>query len=77
VPALRAAAIASSRDAELRVSFPSVTTMITLASSGSLASTFEVLTIASYSVVPWTGSTWIAPSAPTASVRSVEKSVIS
>jgi len=44
---LRAAAIASSSDAELRVSLPSVTTIITRASSGSSASTFEDLTIAS------------------------------
>jgi hypothetical protein len=44
---LRAAAIASFKDAELRVSFPSVTTMITRASSGSDASSFEARTMAS------------------------------
>ena len=47
VLALRAAAIASFRDAELRVSFPSVTAMITRASSGSGASVFDARTIAS------------------------------
>jgi hypothetical protein len=74
-PASRAAAIASSTVASLRVSFPSVTTMITRPSRGSAASAFAERTSASKRVVPRTESIAMWRRAVSASIVAVEKSV--